>query len=175
MKGENLKDWDFGVIWVGQCMQKGSPRDGYTNPSGRFTPLEYWMPSSHLHVGKNILAIGYLGVCIQRQVQKHLCICMCVCVNACPICLLEADGLRWKMICGEGCSNPLHSPQELPRWMGNQWAAIITSHLKRKCLLLLTLILDNAHWTFFLKKTLHLFIWSSNLSLIHISEPTRPY
>ena len=25
------------------AMQKGSPRDWYTNPSGRFTPLEYWM------------------------------------------------------------------------------------------------------------------------------------
>ena len=27
VKGGKLKDGNVGVIWVGQCMQKGSPRD----------------------------------------------------------------------------------------------------------------------------------------------------
>ena len=57
----------------------------------------------------------------EREQFRNLRVCLCV--NACPICLLEVDGLRWKMICEEGRgSNPLHSPHRLPRcgWKTNE-------------------------------------------------------
>ena len=150
-------------------MHKGFPRDWYTNPSGRFTPLEYWMSLPSFTSRKESLrpfswnkivcilnvcldmfeafsfklcirvmvdlflsvymkqAAGWIAFWIQRwikmgeellkivfwltYVSRNFCYRLFVFVDVCEcvyICLLVRDGLRWRMICREGCSNPLH-------------------------------------------------------------------